>query len=90
MQLTNDKKLLLDKVQGLNSDLNGYLTTPDQRDQARRLENLRAEKETESRKYNEMLKQYNDLSNDVENLIAENRVLRQMTNVPDNYGLKIE
>lgn len=29
MQLTNDKKLLLDKVQGLNSDLNGYLTTPD-------------------------------------------------------------
>jgi hypothetical protein len=32
----------------------------------------------------------NDLSNKAEDLMAENRTLRSMTNVPKNYGLNLD
>lgn len=33
------------------------------------------------------MKDINTLSTQMENLIAENRALRQMAGVPDNYGI---
>jgi len=36
------------------------------------------------------LHEINDLSTKVEDFIAENRALRQMANVPDNYGIKLD
>ena len=36
------------------------------------------------------MKEINTLSNQMENVIAENRTLRQMANVPANYGIKLD
>lgn len=51
---------------------------------------LRAEKDTENKKNTELIAEINTLSNQMEDFIAENRALRQMANVPDNYGIKLD
>lgn len=33
-----------------------------------------------------MLQQLNDLSANLEDILAENRILRKMNNIPDNWG----
>ncbi len=41
-------------------------------------------------KVTELLNEINTLSGQMENFMAENRALRQMANVPDNYGIKLD
>ncbi len=41
-------------------------------------------------KTTKLLHNINELSNRVEDLTAENRALRQMAHVPDNYGIKLD
>lgn len=41
-------------------------------------------------KINSLLGEINTVSNVVDDMTAENRQLRRMANVPDNYGIKIE
>lgn len=89
-QLTNDKKLLLDKVQGLNEDLAFYSRNVDAKDSIKRIDVLRQEKDGESKKNIQLIAEINTLSNQMEDFIAENRALRQMANVPDNYGIKLD
>jgi hypothetical protein len=81
---------LLDKIHGLNEDLAFYSRNVDARDTMKRIDILRAEKDSKDKKITELLHDINDLSLKVEDFIAENRALRQMANVPDNYGIKLD
>jgi len=51
------------------------------------LEYIIVEKEIEIDKY---IKDFNYLSRQTDELMIENRVLREMANVPDNYGLNLK
>lgn len=81
---------MLDKIHGLNEDLAFYSRNVDARDTMKRIDILRAEKDSKDKKITELLHDINDLSLKVEDFIAENRALRQMANVPDNYGIKLD
>ena len=56
----------------------------------KRIEALRDEKDSKDRMINKLTSEINDLSNKVEDLMAENRTLRKMANVPKNYGINLE
>lgn len=88
--LNEEKKQLLDKIHGLNEDLAFYSRNVDARDTMKRIDILRAEKDNKDKKITELLHDINELSLKVEDFIAENRALRQMANVPDNYGIKLD
>lgn len=60
------------------------------KDQIRRIDQLRQEKDVESKKNIQLMNDINTLSLQMEDFIAENRALRQMANVPDNYGIKLD
>jgi len=51
---------------------------------------LRKEKEVFEKKIGTLMTDINSLSNTVDDMTAENRQLRRMANVPDNYGMKLE
>mgnify|MGYP000868575181 CR=1 FL=1 len=51
---------------------------------------LRKEKENAEKKINSLMGEINKLSNVVDDMTAENRQLRRMANVPDNYGIPLE
>ena len=56
----------------------------------KRIETLRLEKQAKNNKITELLHEINTLSNYVDDFRAENRTLRSMANVPDNYGINLE
>lgn len=89
-QLQDEKKQLLDKIHGLNEDLGFYSRNVDARDTMKRIDILRSEKDGKEKKIAELLVEINNLSTYVEDFKAENRALRQMANVPDNYGIKLD
>lgn len=74
----------------MNEDLAFYTRNVDAKDSIRRIDQLRSEKDIEHKKNTELLAEINTLSNQMEDFIAENRALRQMANVPDNYGIKLD
>ncbi len=51
---------------------------------------LRAEKGAKDKEIVELLQEINKKSNELENVLAENRTLRKMANVPENYGINAE
>ena len=55
-----------------------------------RIDILRGEKDAKEAKIIEHLQFINKLSHQVEDLAAENRTLRKMANVPENYGIDLE
>ena len=56
----------------------------------KRIELLRKEKESMEKKITSLMGEINTLSNTVDDLTAENRQLRKMANVPDNFGVNLE
>ena len=56
----------------------------------KRIDILRSEKDAKEKKIADLLVEINNLSTYVEDFKAENRALRQMANVPDNYGIKLD
>ena len=74
--LKQDKALL-----SRNQDLNEY---------HRRVDHLRRQLEEEKLNNSKLLTQINNLSNNVSDILAENRQLRIMAGVPDNYGINLE
>jgi cell division protein FtsL len=42
------------------------------------------------KKVEQLTKDYTTLSNQVNDLISENRILREMSGVPENYGFNLE
>lgn len=80
----------MDKINGLTQDLAFYARNVDTRESMKRIDILREEKDASERRIADLLKELNDLSNKVEDLMAENRTLRKMANVPKNYGINLE
>jgi len=85
-QMLEEKKQLMDKVLGLNQDLAFYARNLDARESMKRIEQLREEKEQKEREIVKFLQQINECNNNIEDLMAENRILRKQANLPDNYG----
>lgn len=56
----------------------------------KRIEALRAEKEAKEKRITDLLQELNTLSNLVEDFTVENRALRQMANVPANFGVHLD
>lgn len=74
----------------MTEDLAFYSRNVEAKDQIRRIDQLRQEKDVESKKNIQLMNDINTLSLQMEDFIAENRALRQMANVPDNYGIKLD
>jgi uncharacterized coiled-coil DUF342 family protein len=88
--MSQRERQLMDKINGLTQDLAFYARNVDTRESMKRIDILREEKDLSERRIADLLKELNDLSNKVEDLMAENRTLRQMANVPKNYGINLE
>ena len=40
--------------------------------------------------FHKLTEKYNQLSNDMENILAENKILRKLHDVPENFGFDLE
>ena len=67
-----------------------YSRNQDVKESIKRIDLLRREKEEKDKRINQLLGEINTLSNLVDDMTAENRQLRRMANVPDNYGIPLE
>lgn len=67
-----------------------YSRNQDVKESIKRIDLLRREKEEKDKKINQLMGEINTLSNLVDDMTAENRQLRRMANVPDNYGIPLE
>ena len=83
------EKQLQDKINGLTQDLQFYARNADMRESMLRIERLREERDTKDAKIEEQLELVNALQRQLEDLAAENRTLRKMATVPDNYGMDL-
>jgi len=84
------EKQMQDKIVALTQDLQFYARNVDMRDCMAKIEVLRAEKAAKDKQVVELLQEVNKKGNELENVLAENRALRQMANVPENYGINAE
>jgi hypothetical protein len=83
------EKQLQDKINGLTQDLQFYARNVDTRDQIQRIERLREERDIKEQKITEHLQTMNEMQRQLEDLAAENRYLRKMAAVPENYGIDL-
>ena len=89
LQMYQREKQLQDKINGLTQDLQFYARNADTRDQIQRIEKLREERDVKELKITENLETMNAMQRQLEDLAAENRTLRKMAQVPDNYGIDL-
>ena len=80
----------MDLVRSLRKDIAAFAVSSDVREVMRRNEKVRAELETKESELINLKHEINNLSNQMEDFMAENRTLRQMAGVPDNYGIDRE
>lgn len=80
----------LAKIDGLQEDLAFYSRNQDVKESINKVNTLRKEKEIAEKKIATLMGEINNLSNVVDDMTAENRQLRRMANVPDNYGIPLE
>lgn len=83
------ERQLQDKINGLTQDLQFYARNADTRESMLRIERLREERDAKELKITEHVKMINDLQRELENVAAENRTLRKLAAVPDNYGIDL-
>ena len=74
----------------MQEDLAFYSRNQDVKESINKVNQLRKEKEAAEKKINTLMGEINSLSNVVDDMTAENRQLRRMANVPDNYGIPLE
>ena len=55
----------------------------------KQINDLRTDREVKDKKITDLLHEINGYTNTIQDLIAENRLLKSMNDVPDNYGLDI-
>ena len=67
-----------------------YSRNQDVKESIKRIDLLRKEKEEKEKKITQLMGEINNLSNLVDDMTAENRQLRRMANVPDNFGINLE
>lgn len=78
-----------DKINGLTQDLQFYARNSDMQQCMQRIEKLREERDTKDGRITEHLEMINTVQRQMEDLAAENRTLRKMAAVPDNYGIDL-
>ena len=83
--LQEAKTQLFEKIHGLEDDLAFYSRNQDVKESIKRIDLLRKDK-----KITQLMGEINTLSNTVDDMTAENRQLRRMANVPDNFGIRLE
>lgn len=83
------EKQMQDKINGLTQELQFYAKNADMRQCMQRIEALREERDRKEQKITEHLELVNALQRQLEDLATENRTLRKMTGVPDNYGIDL-
>lgn len=83
------ERQLQEKINGLTQDLQFYARNADMRESMMRIERLREERDAKELKINEGLMLINTMQRQMEDLAAENRTLRKMVPVPDNYGIDL-
>lgn len=83
------EKQLQDKINGLTQDLQFYARNSDMQQCMQRIEKLREERDTKDGRITEHLEMINTVQRQMEDLAAENRTLRKMAAVPDNYGIDL-
>ncbi len=88
--LQTNKKQLLEKIASKEEDVAFLTRNEDVKESIKRIDQLRREKEEKDKKLNSLMGEINTLSNLVDDMTAENRQLRRMANVPDNYGIELE
>jgi len=88
--LQETKTQLFEKIHGLEDDLAFYSRNQDVKESIKRIDLLRKEKEEKDKKITQLMGEINTLSNTVDDMTAENRQLRRMANVPDNFGIRLE
>ena len=66
-----------------------YARNADMRECMQRIERLREERDTKELRITEHLEMINGLQRQMEDLAAENRALRKMAAVPENYGFDL-
>ena len=89
-QLRTQKGQLQDQIDNLKGDMAVLSRNQDVKDQINRVDQLRRQLEEEKQNNSKLLTQINNLSNSVSDILAENRQLRIMAGVPDNYGINLE
>jgi uncharacterized coiled-coil DUF342 family protein len=74
----------------LTQDLQFYARNVDMKECMTKIDILRNEKTSKEKEIVSLLQEINKKSNELENCLAENRTLRKMANVPENYGINAE
>jgi len=83
------EKQLQDKINGLTQDLQFYARNADMKESMIRLERLREERDAKEAKIREHVDLINAIQRQLEDVAAENRTLRKMAAVPENYGIDL-
>lgn len=83
------EKQLQDKINALTQDLQFYARNTDMRDCMQRMDRLREECDAKERKITDHLLLVNQVQRQLEDVAAENRHLRKLAGVPDNFGVDL-
>jgi chromosome segregation ATPase len=78
-----------DKINSLTEELKFYAKNADMRQCMQRIESLREENNRKEHRITEHLELVNTLQRQLEDMATENRTLRKMSGVPDNYGIDL-
>lgn len=79
---------LQERVKNLTDDLDVYLRNEGDREHHRVIDKVRADKEKLEIEISKLNKDLTLMATDLEDVMAENRVLRTMHDIPDNFGIQ--
>ena len=91
-QMIKEKELYIDKLVTENNNLKRdliNLTNDKETNNYSYIVKLKQENETINKDKKKLIEDYNKISDQMEDIIRENRILRQMADVPENFGIDL-
>ena len=91
-QMINEKDIYINKLLTENSDLKRELVNSSKNNGENNysyIQKMQQEKEIINNDRNKLTEDYNKLRDQMEDIIRENRILRQMADVPENFGIDL-
>ena len=91
-QMTNEKDIYINKLVTENSNLKRDLVNSSKNNGENNysyIQKMQQEKEIINNDRNKLTEDYNKLRDQMEDIIRENRILRQMADVPENFGIDL-
>ena len=91
-QMINDKDIYINKLVTENSNLKRDLVNSSKNNGENNysyIQKMQQEKEIINNDRNKLTEDYNKLRDQMEDIIRENRILRQMADVPENFGIDL-